>query len=119
MRKKMFSAIFAISIVILCLFVSAVYAQENETIDIFENIDIEFVVLGVLAGLLYALLGWCASGENFESTKFVRTFSIVTLVALGLDLGDVTFDIYSAMLEPMAITVFFEKTLNSATKRKT
>ena len=117
-KTKAFALIFLVLAIVSFAVSGRVIAQENgETIDVVENVDIEFLVLGVLAGLLYAFLGWCASGEDFEPTKFFRTFAIVTLIALGLDLSNVTFDVYSAMLEPMAITVFLEKLLNTATSK--
>ena len=117
-KTKAFALIFLVFAIVTVAFSGKVYAQENEeAIDVFENVDVSFIVLGVLAGLLYAFLGWCASGEDFEPTKFFRTFAIVTLIALGLDLSNVTFDVYSAMLEPMAITVFLEKLLNTATSK--
>lgn len=93
------------------------YCQNEETVDLFENLDVRFIIIGIGAGLVYSLLGWVASGEDFDPQKFLRTFAIATLVTLGLDVSNVTTDVWSAMLEPAMITVFLEKLLNSASQR--
>ena len=73
-----------------------------------------FVILGVLAGLIYAFIGYSASKEQFSWKKFLRTVGIAMLTALGLDLGGVTADIYTALVGPGAITVWLQKLIDTA-----
>jgi hypothetical protein len=70
--------------------------------------------LGVLAGLIYAFLGYSSQEESFSWKKFLRTIAIATLTALGLDFGNVTTSIYSAVVGPTAITVFLQKLIDTA-----
>lgn len=117
MKPRNLALILLIAIVVLTVSVGSVFAQETN--DVFETLELRFIILGISAGVLYAFLGWDASGEEFEPKKFVRTIVIVSLATLGLDISGMTFDIYSALLEPTMITIFLEKLLNSASRRST
>ena len=108
--------IFIVLAIASAIFVGIAYSQNGETIDPFENIDYRFILLGIGTGLLYSWIGWVASGEEYDTKKFLRTFAIATLISLGLDVSNVTVDIWSASLEPAMITVFLEKLLNSASR---
>lgn len=70
--------------------------------------------LGVCAALVYAFLGYAAQGKNFNWKKFLRTVAICTFSALGLDLAGVTFDVYTALVGPTAITVWMQKLIDTA-----
>jgi len=70
--------------------------------------------LGVCAALLYAFLGYSAQGMSFSWKKFLRTVAIGTFSALGLDLTGVTFDVYTALVGPTAITVWLQKLVDTA-----
>ena len=72
------------------------------------------VVLGVVAGLIYAFLGYSAQDKPFSWKKFLRTAAIATLSALGLDMAGLTFDVYTALVGPTAITVWLQKLIDSA-----
>jgi len=115
--KKTKLLIAILCVVVVTFVVTEIAFAEDVEQDPFEMFDLRFVLLGVGTGLIYALLGWTASGEEFEPKKFLRTIVIVALITLGLDLTNLTFDIYSAMLEPAMITIFLEKLLNTATRR--
>lgn len=85
--------------------------------------DPVFLLIAVLTGIIYACIGYAASGEEFDATKFLRTLALVTSIALGLDVP-LDFDVLPiaiyvlASLSPTTITVFIEKLLNTATVRK-
>lgn len=72
------------------------------------------VSLGVIAALIYAFLGYAAQHESFNWKKFLRTAAIGTFSALGLDLTGMTFDVYTALVGPTAVTVFLQKLLQTA-----
>ena len=72
------------------------------------------VSLGIIAGIIYALLGYAAQDKPFNSKKFLRTLGIAILTALGLDVGGVTTDIYTALVGPTAITVWLQKLIDTA-----
>jgi len=72
------------------------------------------VGLGVIAALIYAFLGYSASGKVFDWKKFLRTVAIGTFSALGLDLTGITFDVYTALVGPTAITVWLQKLIDTA-----
>lgn len=76
------------------------------------------VVLGFLAGLIYAFLGFAAQKDPFDWQKFLRTLAITTLTALGLELGNLTADIYTALVGPGAITVWLQKLIDTAKPSK-
>jgi hypothetical protein len=76
--------------------------------------NVLYVGLGLVAGLVYAFIGYSASKEAFDAKKFLRTLGIATLTALGLDLGGVTADVYTAVVGPTAITVWLQKLLDTA-----
>jgi len=78
--------------------------------------DVLFVALGILAGLIYAFLGYAAQDKPFDWKKFLRTVAIATVTALGLDLTGVTFDVYTAIIGPTAITVWLQKLIDTAKK---
>ena len=71
--------------------------------------------LGVCAALVYAFLGFAAQDEAFNWKKFLRTVAIGTFSALGLDLTGMTFDVYTALVGPTAITVWLMKLVDTAT----
>jgi hypothetical protein len=70
--------------------------------------------VGVLAALIYAFLGYAAQNNSFDWKKFLRTFIIGLASALGLDLAGLTLDIYTALVGPVAITVWLQKLIDTA-----
>ena len=72
------------------------------------------VFLGVAAGLIYAFLGYAGQKDKFDAKKFLRTIGIATLSALGLDMAGITFDVYTALVGPTAITVWLQKLVDTA-----
>jgi len=72
------------------------------------------VGLGVCAALVYAFLGFAAQDKPFSWKKFLRTVAIGTATALGLDLTGITFDVYTALVGPTAITVWLQKLIDTA-----
>ena len=72
------------------------------------------VGLGVCAALIYAFLGFAAQEKPFDWKRFLRTAAIGTFSALGLDLAGMTFDVYTALVGPTAITVFLQKLVDTA-----
>jgi len=78
--------------------------------------NVLFVALGVVAGLIYAFLGYAAQDKPFDPKKFLRTVAIATISALGLDLSGMTFDVYTALVGPTAITVWLQKLIDTASK---
>jgi len=71
------------------------------------------VALGVAAGVIYAFLGYSAQDKPFDWKKFLRTAAIASLSALGLDMAGLTFDVYTALVGPTAITVWLQKLIDS------
>jgi hypothetical protein len=74
------------------------------------------VGLGVCAALIYASLGFAAQDKPFNWKKFLRTFAIGAFSALGLDMAGMTFDVYTALVGPTAITVWLQKLVDTAKK---
>jgi hypothetical protein len=72
------------------------------------------VGLGVVAALIYAFLGYSAQDKPFNWKKFLRTVAIGAFSALGLDLAGITFDVYTALVGPTAITVWLQKLVDTA-----
>ncbi|MEM3356733.1 MAG: hypothetical protein QW166_02785 [Candidatus Bathyarchaeia archaeon] len=72
------------------------------------------IVLGVAAALIYAMLGFAAQDTPFDWRKFLRTVAIAACAALGLDLAGMTFDVYTALVGPTAITVWLQKLIDTA-----
>jgi hypothetical protein len=72
------------------------------------------VTLGVVAGIIYAFLGYSAQDKPFNWKKFLRTVAIATFSALGLDLSGMTVDVYTALVGPTAITVWLQKLIDTA-----
>lgn len=72
------------------------------------------VALGVCAALIYGFLGYAAQDKTFSWKKFLRTVAIGAFTALGLDTAGVTFDVYTAVVGPTAITVWLQKLVDSA-----
>jgi len=70
--------------------------------------------LGICAALVYAFLGYSAQEKPFDWKKFLRTMAIGTFSALGLDLTGVTFDVYTALVGPTAITIWLQKLVDTA-----
>lgn len=75
------------------------------------------ILLGVIAAIVYALLGYAASDKPFDAKKFLRTLSIAVFAALGLDLGGMTFDVYTALVGPTAVLVWLQKLIDTAQKK--
>jgi len=76
--------------------------------------NVLFVALGVAAGLIYAFLGYAAQDKSFNWKKFLRTTAIAAFSALGLDMAGMTFDVYTALVGPTAITVWLQKLIDTA-----
>ncbi|MEM3356612.1 MAG: hypothetical protein QW166_02165 [Candidatus Bathyarchaeia archaeon] len=76
--------------------------------------DVLHVGLGVCAALVYAFLGYAAQDKPFCWRKFLRTVAIGTFSALGLDMAGMTFDVYTAIVGPTAITVWLMKLVDTA-----
>jgi hypothetical protein len=76
--------------------------------------DLLNVGLGVCAALIYAFLGYSAQDKPFNWRKFLRTVAIGTFSALGLDMAGMTFDVYTALVGPTAITVWLQKLVDTA-----
>ena len=72
------------------------------------------VSLGVFAALVYAFLGYASQDRPFSWKKFLRTVAIGAFSALGLDFSGMTFDVYTALVGPTAITVWLQKLVDSA-----
>ena len=72
------------------------------------------VGLGVIAALIYAFLGFAAQEKPFDWKRFLRTLAIGTVTALGLDLTGITFNVYTALVGPTAITVWLQKLVDTA-----
>ena len=70
--------------------------------------------LGILAALIYAFLGYAAQNNAFNWRKFIRTFTIGLASALGLELAGLTFDVYTAIIGPTALTVWLQKLIDTA-----
>lgn len=71
------------------------------------------VGLGVCSAMLYAFLGYASQEKPFSWKKFLRTIAIGTFTALGLDLSGMTFDVYTALVGPTAVTVWLQKLVDS------
>ena len=72
------------------------------------------VSLGVCAALVYAFLGYAAQDNAFSWKRFLRTVAIGAFSALGLDIAGMTFDVYTALVGPTAITVWLQKLVDTA-----
>jgi hypothetical protein len=72
------------------------------------------VCLGVCAALVYAFLGYAAQDKPFSWRKFLRTVAIGAFSTLGLDMAGMTFDVYTALVGPTAITVWLQKLIDTA-----
>jgi hypothetical protein len=72
--------------------------------------------LGVCAALIYAFLGYSSQDKPFDWRKFLRTVAIAAFSALGLDMAGLTFDVYTALVGPTAITVWLQKLVDTAKK---
>lgn len=72
------------------------------------------VGLGVCAALIYAFLGYAAQDKGFSWKKFLRTVAIGAFTALGLDVAGVTFDVYTALVGPTAVTIWLQKLVDTA-----
>ena len=70
--------------------------------------------LGICAALVYAFLGYAAQDKSFSWKRFLRTVAIGAFSALGLDVAGVTFDVYTALVGPTAITVWLQKLVDTA-----
>jgi len=72
------------------------------------------VSLGVCTAIVYAFLGYAAQDKAFSWKKFLRTVAIGSFSALGLDMAGMTFDVYTALVGPTAITVWLQKLVDTA-----
>lgn len=72
------------------------------------------ISLGVCAALIYAFLGYAAQEKPFNWKKFLRTLAVGAFSALGLDVAGMTFDVYSALVGPTAVTVWLQKLVDTA-----
>jgi hypothetical protein len=72
------------------------------------------IVLGVAAAIIYAFLGYSAQEKPFNWKKFLRTVAIGAFSALGLDVTGLTFDVYTALVGPTAVTVWLQKLIDTA-----
>mgnify|MGYP005831229141 CR=1 FL=1 len=72
------------------------------------------ISLGVCAALVYAFLGYAAQDKSFNLRKFLRTLAIGAFASLGLDIAGMTFDVYTALVGPTAITVWLQKLVDTA-----
>jgi hypothetical protein len=72
------------------------------------------ITLGICAALVYAFLGFAAQDKAFSWKKFLRTAAIGAFTALGLDMANMTFDVYTALVGPTAITVWLQKLIDTA-----
>jgi hypothetical protein len=79
-----------------------------------KKLNLLFVVLGIAAGLIYAFLGYASQDKAFNWKKFLRTVAIATFSSLGLDMAGMTFDVYTALVGPTAITVWLQKLIDTA-----
>ncbi|MEM2119125.1 MAG: hypothetical protein QW840_03260 [Candidatus Bathyarchaeia archaeon] len=70
--------------------------------------------LGVCAAVIYAFLGYAGQKEPFNWKKFLRTVAIGAFSALGLDMSGMTFDVYTALVGPTAVTVWLQKLVDAA-----
>lgn len=75
------------------------------------------ICLGVCAAVIYAFLGYAAQDKPFDWKKFLRTAAIGTFSALGLDMAGMTFDVYTALVGPTAITVWLQKLIDTAAQK--
>ncbi|MGQ9530144.1 MAG: hypothetical protein ACUVQX_00890 [Candidatus Bathycorpusculaceae bacterium] len=72
------------------------------------------ICLGVAAALIYAFLGYASQDKPFNWRKFLRTVALSSFSALGLDMAGMTFDVYTALVGPTAITVWVQKLVDTA-----
>jgi len=72
------------------------------------------IALGVSAALIYAFLGYASQDKPFSWKRFLRTVAIGTFSALGLDMAGMTFDVYTALVGPTALTVWLQKLVDTA-----
>lgn len=72
------------------------------------------ISLGVFAALIYAFLGYAAQNQSFDWKKFLRTVAIGAFAALGLDMAGITFNVYTAIVGPTAITVWLQKLVDTS-----
>jgi hypothetical protein len=64
--------------------------------------------------LVYAFLRYAAQDKASSWKKFLRTVAIGTFSALGLDMAGMTFDVYTALVGPTALTVWVQKLVEAA-----
>ena len=76
--------------------------------------DFLFIVLGIVAGLIYAFIGYAGQKDPFSWRKFLRTMIIAVLATLGLDMTGTTVNIYTALVGPGAITIWLQKLIDTA-----
>ena len=72
------------------------------------------IAVGFAGALIYAFLGYASQKEPFNWKKFLRTATIGFFSALGLDLTGMTFDVYTALVGPTAVTVWLQKLIDTA-----
>ena len=84
----------------------------QEIILLLQNLGI-----GVLAGAVYAVIGYLTQSEPFNVKKFLTTVLTASASALGLSLTGFTISPYTAGIGPIAITVFIQKFIREIQNR--
>jgi hypothetical protein len=74
------------------------------------------IAIGVIAAIIYAILGYTAQDKPFDPKKFLRTILIATIAAFSLDVTGLMVNVYAVALEPTAITMILQKLIDSAKK---
>jgi len=72
------------------------------------------ILLGILAVIIYCILGYSSSGEDWDWAKFLRTMGIALATVFGLQLAPgLNLDMYQWAVTPLTITVILKKTIDS------
>jgi len=80
--------------------------------------NIMAILLGFIACLIYGILGYTASGETWDTKKYLRTVVIAFAVILGINITAITENaVYVFAISPIAIVVVIEKLLNTAIRK--
>jgi len=74
--------------------------------------DVIVLSLGVFGAVIYAILGYLASGDKWDSRKFLRTVILALLVAWGMDSAGYTTNVYTAVFPPTMITILIQKIID-------
>jgi len=79
------------------------------------------LVVGIIVATIYCLLGYSASKEKFNPKKFLGSWLIAFLVALGLHLTPedlVKLSWYEAILSPTVIAIFVKKIIDVIVRKE-